>query len=238
MDLYRFLILLLPGTLFGALDFGPNQLDPAWVDNWRNAVNNAGSLLDDDPEQPLNPPDHPKDITIIGDPNNLPGEGTSGQGGQTTDPVIDITQFENLPSNIDTDNDVPTLQAILAKLDYLDQDNDNALLQQILDELIKQNDNTQLDNESKEFSDLEFENSTENILPSNIDLLGSMNPSGSLPALSLQVPGINGPSSVSVDLTDPKFDTLYAVARFGITAVFVFGSARFTSWTSGQLLSS
>ena len=258
--------MVLPQFVFGSGLSFPSQIPPSdLLNEWRSSLQNSNSMPSDVTQTEeiwdsskgdwvtsvINPKVGVKDddsTDFTQDPTSEDNTFTN-----TTDVEVDPDYQDELiqteisdtlgdvadsVSQGDQDNDVPTLLEILAKLDDLDQDNDNELLQKILDELVKQNESNDLNPEEKDFAQLDFENPTGNVLPGEINLLGDSTPSGSMPNLTLEVPGINGPSYASINLTDPKYDTLYSVAKFGITAVFVFGSVRFTSWSAGQLLSS
>jgi len=175
--------------------------------------------------------DHPGTTTV-----------TTGDDGGTlitdqSDSVSD--QLSKLLSEgaLDTDDDVPTLLAILSKLEQLDSDDDNPLLQQILDELVKQNES------SDEESDVDFESISfdkeSDVIPKDINPLYNVQPSGELPAMRITVPSItNGHSYAYIDLTNSKYDPFYLVAKIGLTAVFIFYSIKFTAWSSAQLLAS
>ena len=175
---------------------------------------------------------------VFGDENI---DNTFDDSGNIIDTDITVTDQPTtvVISDVDSDNDVPTLNAILNKLDYVDQDNDNELLQKILDELVGQsNSNTNLTPAEVNYDNITFEDSYSNAIPTDINPLQSVTPGGSMPSLDFYVPRVGGEQRVSVSLTDPSYDVLFAVAKAGLTAIFVFFSIKFTAWSAGQLLSS
>ena len=138
----------------------------------------------------------------------------------------------------DQDNDVPTLEAILAKLNDLDHDNDNSLLSSILSELQYQTANEQAQptitpTPAPDLTDLDFNQDSSGAIFSPNPLSG-ITPSGSLPQSSFSI----GNHQFEINLNDPKFDTLFTIGALGVTALFVYFSALSTFRLSSTLLSS
>lgn len=155
---------------------------------------------------------------IVGDVWGNPGEG--GQSITETNGSVTIT------SNVDTDNDVPTLLQILAKLDSFHSDT-STLLGQL---------NGQ--GQSLENSRDDIQPPGEGDLPSDLlpqegisDLFSGAG--GSMPNTSLTV----GTHNVDIDLQDSRWDTVFLLAKVGLTSLVVVGSITATWKTSAMLLS-
>lgn len=130
-------------------------------------------------------------------------------------------------TQVDQDNDVPTLLQILSKLEEI--------------RIVFDPSSTPTDTSPPESPIEEFTNNFEpnSIIPDNINPLDGINPSGSLPNTSISLPSIGGGSrQVNIDLNDSKFNALFSVANAGLTAVVVILSIRGTAWSTAQLLGS
>lgn len=165
--------------------------------------------------------------SIFDDNDQFPegGDGNINTGGQSTtiDPNGILTGYIG---NIDTDNDVPTLLQILARLDTLNSTNAGIL-----------ESNTPEDLPVHEFDRNDIEYKDENDIPpgtlptEGISSLFS-GAGGSMPNTQIQLES----HSIDIDLQDTRYDTLFLIAKVGLTSLVVVGSVMATWKLGGSML--
>lgn len=151
--------------------------------------------------------------------------GTNLGTGTTELTNVRIQELIDAVNSGDQDNDVPTLNQILARLDSF-QDENTDLLQQLVDA----NDNE----DGSNLEDLDFtrdESTLQGQLPE--EQLSSLlsGAGGTLPNTSMTL----GDHTVNIDIMDPKFETFFLVAKAGLTSIIVIGSFT-TTWQLSSLL--
>lgn len=159
------------------------------------------------------------------DGNINTGNGNVNTGGQSNniDPNGILTGYIG---NIDTDNDVPTLLQILARLDTLNSTNAGIL-----------ESNTPEDLPIHEFDRNDIEYKDENDIPpgtlpsEGISSLFS-GAGGSMPNTQIQLES----HSIDIDLQDTRYDTLFLIAKVGLTSLVVVGSVMATWKLGGSML--
>lgn len=145
----------------------------------------------------------------------------------------------------DSDDDVPTLENILAALGDLDSDDDNASLTLIFNELVTLNSkfgDTTAGTEP-EVSSSDFVVSTgaqttaagadaSNIIGEQIDITTGFG--GSMPSTSFTL----GDESYAIDLEAPEFSEAFTVAKAGLTSIVIISMFYMTWSLTARLVSS
>lgn len=159
-------------------------------------------------------------FTTDSDGNVIP-RGSEGDNNEFSTEIYEITQT----SQVDQDNDVPTLLNILSKLNQIEYNTRQQTFAETATDL------------SDSIDTILQPYEPENLIPAVQDFFTSKDPTGSLPNLSFQVPSIKGGATThQIDLNDPRFDTLFTVASVGLTSLFVYFSIKSTAWASAHLI--
>lgn len=134
---------------------------------------------------------------------------------------VSLEQISTSLSNIDTDDDVPTLLLILSELQTLNEN---------------QSDTGNIDSTTSDFSFKES-SSIEGSFPTE-SVFTDISPTGSHPNLTFYVPKVvGGQTHTTIDIGDPKWSAVLNVAKIGLTALVVYGIFRNTWRLSATMLS-
>ena len=188
-------------------------LQQDWLDSLSVPPSSNDTTLPD-PLHPINDEDN-NPITPDVDPNdNTFVEST------TTSSNVSLEQINLSLSNIDTDDDVPTLQLILAELQTLNNNQQNGIT----------------NNTPGEFNFQESA-SIQNNFPTK-SVIADVTPSGASPNLTFYVPSISGTQTQqTINFEDPKYAAVLNIAKIGLTALVCYGIFRNTWRLSATMLS-
>jgi hypothetical protein len=168
------------------------------------------------------------DLFPLGEDGNIViggGNGDINTGGEanTTIPNGTLTGYIG---NIDTDNDVPTLLQILARLDSMGSGSEGLL------ESLATGTEIPFETDRDDIVYADENDISSGVLPTEgISTLFS-GAGGSMPTTTMQIES----HSIDIDFVDSRYDTIFLVAKVGLTSLVVVGSVMGTWKLSGTML--
>ena len=220
----------LPGILFGGINLAPKE-GQFFFENRGDAINALQNLNIPEEQQNDNLPDG---VHFPDDNGNQNDQVNIIDNPVVQDPINDQTTTNSLQqlsialADIDTDDDVPTLQLILGELKILNGENDNVNQGELPP--AENNDNA---NNFVQASD------TSNLFPT-ASPLSSVTASQIAPIFSIEVPKIGGENSAvtkQIDFSQSKFSRFLEVGKILLTAYVCWGIFQRTWQTSIYLVS-
>jgi len=226
----NFIIFFLPGVLFGGINIAPKN-GQFFFENRANAITALQNLNIPEEQQNDNLPDP---VHFPDDDGNENDQVNIIDNPVVQDPINDQTTNNSLQQltialeDIDTDDDVPTLQLILEELKILNGENDNENQGELPP--AENNDNANNFVQAGDTSDL-FPTASP---------LSSLTASQLAPIFSIEVPKIGGENSSvvkQIDFQQSKFSRFLEVGKILLTAYVCWNIFQRTWQTSIFLVS-